>query len=288
MSGNTPTSVFTNITDTHDDDALLGVSTTQLHFPKPYTAQSTANFELINRHPEKYIAYKVMSMDPKRYIVNPTSGILAPGSGSGDIGGSGGNIGGGGGSPTSKATSGTSSTSGSTASQSSTKVQLTMLPLANNAQALSDFMRTRQKFMVKWRLLEGVPAAGVTGKELVKNADEYPGSPVMSNIKIGCSFDQQASLSVHSAEGPEEEVAAMVAPGVCGSPAPAPASQPIEAIKPAEAPRQSSTSVENAAAAALEGVAQGLGGLLAIDRPNPYIAAILGMLAVIIVILLVK
>ncbi|KAH9402654.1 hypothetical protein TYRP_016187 [Tyrophagus putrescentiae] len=274
MSGNTPTSVFTNITDTHDDDALLGVSTTQLHFPKPYTAQSTANFELINRHPEKYIAYKVMSMDPKRYIVNPTSGILAPGSGSGDIGGSGGNIGGGGGSPTSKATSGTSSTSGSTASQSSTKVQLTMLPLANNAQALSDFMRTRQKFMVKWRLLEGVPAAGV------KNADEYPGSPVMSNIKIGCSFDQQASLSVHSAEGPEEEVAAMVAPGrLC---------QPIEAIKPAEAPRQSSTSVENAAAAALEGVAQGLGGLLAIDRPNPYIAAILGMLAVIIVILLVK
>lgn len=79
-----------------------------------------------------FIAFKVMAVDPRRYIVTPSSGIIGPGPGS------------------------------------KVAVKVTLLALADSAE-VDSFLKSKQKFLIKWRPLDGgqSPRPGVTARQLL-------------------------------------------------------------------------------------------------------------------------
>lgn len=95
----------------------------------PYTNRgSSTPLRLENKSTDKYLAYKVKTIDTRRYVVKPTNGIIAPGA--------------------------------------SVDVALSILPLAS-PEAVKEFLTTKQKFLVQWRVLSTAPEPAETGYALV-------------------------------------------------------------------------------------------------------------------------
>lgn len=91
---------------------------------------STIHLGLENKSTEEYIAFKVKTLDVRRYIVKPTNGIISPGS--------------------------------------CLEVSLTLRALPNLA-AIAEFLASNQKFLVQYRILATPPGPSDTGYTLVSS-----------------------------------------------------------------------------------------------------------------------
>ncbi|KAH9402079.1 hypothetical protein TYRP_016653 [Tyrophagus putrescentiae] len=135
----------------------LTISPEEFHFPAPYTNSSEMSLELTNPSADHYVAFKVKTIDPKRYIVKPTSGIIAP-------------------------------------SQKAT-VKVTFQALAS-AELVAAFAKSKQKFMVQYRTVDGAPEANDTAATLMAK----PGGEPMVEKKIECRYDFDTAAFKSTAE----------------------------------------------------------------------------------------
>ena len=94
----------------------------------PYTRTSTAQVLLSNRSSDQWIAFKVQTLDRQRYEVNLINGKIAPGA--------------------------------------QTTIELKLKPLSTEA-AVSDFLGTKQKFLIQWRPLIGYQSRLESAVDLV-------------------------------------------------------------------------------------------------------------------------
>ena len=91
---------------------------------------SKAEFRASNPSAEQYVAFKVLTTDPRRYAVHPNYGVVAP--------------------------------------KACTTVFVEIQPLRNEAAAKA-FISTKQKFMIQWRALTGTPDLTETAHVLVSD-----------------------------------------------------------------------------------------------------------------------